>query len=325
MAKINISPKIALYLFIFLTVVLVAMSVWWITLMAQLLNEKVDLAHELGATDERIQLIQDEEIKRQVMVGLEGITFLLIVGFGAGIIYRSFVNNQQLNYRQQNFLMAVTHELKTPLASMKIYLDTLKSEKVPNERKIQIIPRIKEDVERMEKLVVNILEAGRFEKNTYQVHRENIDLSHIIELSLEKLQSYSLKKDLIINRDNLAPNLEFYGDPYALGRAFDAILENSLKYNDKDAIQIEIAMSRKDSYILIDITDNGIGLNKSDFDKIFERFYRVGHELNRSKPGSGLGLYLCREIIKAHDGSISVTSDGAGKGVKYHIKLKSGK
>src|SRR5210317_189555 len=140
MAKINITSKFALYLFLSLTVIIIAMGVWWITLIAHVMDEKVELAHQLGADQEVIDQIHKEEISRQIMIGVEGLFFLILIGFGVGLIYRAFVKNQKLNIQQQNFLLGVTHELKTPLASMKIYLDTLSSEKVTDEKKLLIIP-----------------------------------------------------------------------------------------------------------------------------------------------------------------------------------------
>ena len=323
MARLALSSKKAFILFISITVILIAQAVWWIVLMARLLDEKVEIAEQWGASKEFLQKIQEEEISRQMMVGMEGVFFLLLVGFGAYLIYRALVKNEELKFHQQNFLMAVTHELKTPLASMKIYLDTLKSDKISEEKKLNIIPRIKDDVNRLEKLIENILEAGRFEKSGYQLNRQEFNLSQLIEECLNKLQSYSHKREMEINKNTFCENLFYNGDPYALSRAIDAVLENCVKYNDKDKILIDFELKEENKSIKINIKDNGIGLEKKDIHQIFERFYQVAPELNRSNTGSGLGLYLCKEIIKAHKGSIEAISEGIGQGVEFKIHLKA--
>ena len=277
---------------------------------------------KLGADRDFIGHIQDEEISRQMMVGSEGIFFLLLVGVGAWLIYRALVKNEQLKFAQQNFLMGVTHELKTPLASMKIYLDTLKSEKIPQEKKLEIIPRLKDDVNRLEQLVENILEAGRFEKSGYKIHKETFDIIQLINFSTDRLKEHSHQKKLHITKNSFPDEYIFYGDRYALKRAFEAIFENSLKYSDKETIELNINFKPDSHHINIIISDNGIGIEKKDIDLIFERFYRVGQIINQSKPGTGLGLYLCKEIVKAHKGTISVSSDGFQKGVEFKIQLK---
>ena len=321
MPKLVLTSKNAFYLFIALGITLVAMGVWWITLMATIIDEKVELAEELGASQELIQQIHDEEISRQMMVGTEGIFFLLLIGVGCWLIYRALVRNEQLKFYQQNFLMAVTHELKTPLASMSIYLDTLKSEKIKPEKKIEINPKIKDDLGRLEKLVENILDAGRFERRGYELQRETFDISSLFRLAVQKLSAYKLKRPIKIHAEKIQPEIMFYGDPNSLNRAFDAILENSLKYNESDEYIITVEMSVHERNLTIRIKDNGIGIEKEELNKIFQRFYRSGNELNRSKPGSGLGLYLAHEIIKAHDGTIQVHSDGPGTGAEFVIQL----
>ena len=188
-------PKRAIILFLFITFVLFAQSVWWITFMAILLDEKVDMAVSLGADEVFIEKMLTEEISRQMMIGMEGLFFLVLIGLGAWMIYRALVKTEELKFHQQNFLMAVTHELKTPLASMKIYLDTLQNEKIPYEKKQNIIPKIKEDTYRLEKLVENILEAGRFERSGYHLNKEKFNLSLMVNETIDNIKT---KRNLVL-------------------------------------------------------------------------------------------------------------------------------
>ncbi len=324
MARLQLSPRAALWLFILITTTLIAQAAWWITFMARLTDEKVDLAIDLGADPEFVARLHDEEISRQIMLGTEGVFFLLLVVVGAWVIYRSLVNAERLKFNQQNFLMAVTHELKTPLASMKIYLDSLKSDKVTAERKKSIVPRLDADVHRLEKLVENVLEAGRFERGGYKLHLSTFQIDGLLHEAIERVKRYPASRAVEVD-SRIADGLMFTGDRAALQRAVDAILENSIKYNDKDAVRISVDASVEPrGRIVIRISDNGIGLSDQNLQRIFDRFYRAGEELTRSQPGSGLGLFLCREIVRSHGGSVTADSDGIGKGTTFTIRLPEG-
>lgn len=323
MAKFDITPKRALILFISITVVLIGQAVWWIIFMARLVDEKVQMAIDLGADPALVQMVHEQEIRRQIMVGSEGLFMLFLVGIGAWLIYRALVRAEELKFHQQNFLMAVTHELKTPLASIKIYLDSLESPKVAPEKKEGIVPRLRENTNRLEKLVENVLEAGRFERSGYHLNRERFNLSRLVEDSIVRFSKYPSEIPVRVKKHVFQEGIEIDGDRAALMRAIEAILENALMYNDKEAIELGIKLEQKNDRVSLSLSDNGTGLVRRDLSRIFDRFYRVGEEINHSRPGTGLGLYLCREIVRAHGGEISARSEGIGKGTEFTILLKA--
>ncbi|HUV30766.1 MAG TPA: HAMP domain-containing sensor histidine kinase [Acidobacteriota bacterium] len=320
----KLSPKTALGLFIAMVVFLLAQAVWWVVFMARLVDEKVLLAEELGASGQFVDSLHQEEISRQVMVGLEGVVFLLLIFAGIWLIYRSLVKTEELKFHQQNFLLAVTHELKTPLSSIKVYLDTLTSQKIPDAKKQAVIPKMKEDVSRLEKHVEKILEAGRFERAGYTLNLEYFDLTRLVQERIAALERITTRVPIAV-KPNLEKDVTFHGDEMALGRAIDAILENSLKYHVAGGIEIDVSLSVRDSRIVLEIADRGIGLERKELETIFERFYRVGDELTRGSEGTGLGLYLCREIVRALGGDVTARSDGPGKGARFTITLKQSK
>lgn len=322
MKKRILTPRAALVLFIVLATVMLAQAVWWIVFMAHMVDEKVDIAVELGAAPGYVEQLHDQEVGRQVMLGMEGIFFLVLILLGAWLIYRALVKAEELKFHQQNFLMAVTHELKTPLASMKIYLDSMKSDKIAAEKKTEIIPRMQADLLRLEKLVENILDAGRFERSGYHLSRHHLDLSQLVDKALNDLAALPSKVPVEIER-SLNQGATISGDPMALRRAIDAILENSLRYNDQESVKLKVILTTNKNRCRLDISDNGIGLARREASQAFNRFYRAGQELSRSTPGSGLGLFLAREIIRAHDGDITVQSDGVGKGATFTITLRT--
>ncbi len=317
----KLAPKSALTLFIFMVVVLFAQAVWWVVFMAKLTAEKVDMARQLGGSPELVKQIHEEQFARQIMLGSEGVFFFVLILFGAWIIYRALVRSEELKFHQQNFLMAVTHELKTPLASVQIYLDTLQSPKISPEKKEQIIPRMKEDIERLERLVENVLDAGRFDRHGYHLNRAPFNLSSLVEERLAHIGKAATTVPLTIQK-KIAPEISFDGDITALARAIDSILENSLKYHDGKMIALDISLVADRKSIVLTITDKGTGFAREESRRLFERFYRTGDEMTRRQSGSGLGLYLCREIVRAHGGDVTAVSEGVGKGATFTITLK---
>jgi len=322
MKKRTLSPRAAMILFVILAAFVMALAVWWIIFMAHLVNEKVDMAAELGASDAYVEQIHQQEVRRQTMLGMEGVFFLILVLVGAWLIYRSLVRTEELKFHQQNFLMAVTHELKTPLASMRIYLDSMMSSKIPAEKKAEIVPRMQADVNRLEKLVANILDAGRFERSGYHLKTQRLDLGQLVGKALDELAALPTHKPVSIERD-LPEKMPINGDPAALKRAVEAIFENSLSYNDKDRIELAVKLACHRAKCRLTIRDNGVGLSRKEAAQVFNRFYRAGQEISRRRPGSGLGLFLAREIIRAHGGDITVNSDGPGRGAVFSITLES--
>jgi two-component system phosphate regulon sensor histidine kinase PhoR len=314
----NLSPKKALILFIFMVVFVFAQAVWWVVLMARLVDEKTELAMELGASEARTEQIHREEISRQIMVGLEGVVFLAVFLLGFWLIYRSLVKSEELKFQQVNFLMAVTHELKTPLASISVYLDTLQSEKISADKKAAVVPRMRQDLVRLEKLVENVLEASRFERSGHSLRHEEFNVSELVEDRLNALETLPSRRPLDVNRQ-IEDGIHMVGDERAFGRALDYILENCLKYNHSERIIVDVKLLAQNREFILTIRDNGVGMAKKDQAAVFERFYRVGSELTRDAEGTGLGLYLSREIVNAHGGGIVAHSDGPGKGTRFVI------
>lgn len=317
----TLTPRRAFIIFVALVVFTVAQAAWWIVFMARLVDEKVDIARELGGSTAYIEAMHQQEIHRQIMIGSEGVVFLLIVLAGAFLIYRSLTRTVELRFRQQNFLMAVTHELKTPIASIRVYLDTLQSDRIAIERKAEIMPRLRADVARLEQLVERVLEAGRFERSGYRLNREVFNLADLVRQRVRAFEEVPSDGPVEVAA-TIPDRVMFNGDRAATGRAIDAILENALKYRDGDRLRVTVELAVEGGGVQIRIGDNGIGIDAPELRRIFERFYRVGNELTRRTSGTGLGLYLCREIVRAHGGDVTAASAGAGTGTVFTIQLK---
>jgi two-component system sensor histidine kinase CiaH len=320
----NLSPRAALTMFVALVVFVLAMATWWIIFMARLTNEKVEIARKLNASPEFLEELHRQEIVRQIMVGSEGVVFLLLVLFGVWLIYRSLRQAETLRHRQENFVMAVTHELKTPMASIGVYLDTLQSEKIPVEKKTQVIPKMKNDLHRLERLVDDILEAGRFEAGESRLNLQPVDLGALLHTLADGLAERHDSGAVRIVR-HVDAGVGLIGDSAVLGRALGAILDNAVKYAGGQPPHITVTLRQSGHHAEIVIADKGVGIQKQELELIFERFYRVGHEMTRASRGTGLGLYLCREMIRAHGGEVMARSEGIGHGTEFIVTLPLGK
>jgi signal transduction histidine kinase len=315
-----LSLKTALRVFIVIVVFVLALAGWWVVFMAQLTDEKVDMAQELGASPEYMQELQEQEVSRQQMLGSEGVVFLVLVLVGVMLIYRTLVQGERFRRHQENFLMAVTHELKTPLASIGIYLDTMQSPKISEEKKLAIIPRMKLDLMRLERLVEDILEAGRFDAALFKPDRQRVNLSKLLELTGMELQMHHPATQIRLEQE-IEPELFVSADSAVIKRALAAVFDNAIKYSGGTAANITVALQSNNGQAEIVITDKGIGMEAKELGPIFDRFYRIGNELIRASGGTGLGLYLCREMIRAHDGEVIARSEGLGHGTAIVITL----
>ena len=323
---LQLKPRAAFLVFNFMVIFLMANAVWWFILMERVIEEKIDLSQELGASPESIEKIYEQESSRRRMVMLEGVVFFLVLLAGLWMIYRTLVKQRELRQQQENFMMAITHELKTPLASINLYVDSLLTAEIAEQEKQNILPKIKHDVYRLKRQVENVLEVARHQGLTERSSYESFNLSQLLDQRLDVLGKFYTNVNYKLKAD-IEESVRIFGDRRSLGKVIDLILENSLVHNEDRNIEITVELSQTDNIISLNIGDNGCGVDKEELENIFEQFYRAGPELTRPSYGTGLGLYIAKEIIISHGGTISVISDGPSKGIKFliNINIKRGK
>ena len=320
----QLKPRAAFLVFNFLVIFLMANSIWWFILMERVTDEKIQMSQELGASAEVIEQIYEQESSRRRMIILEGVVFFLFLLAGLWMIYRTLVKQRELRQQQENFMMAITHELKTPLASINLYVDSLLAPEIAEQEKLNILPKIKHDVYRLKRQIENVLEVARHHGLTEKSSYESFNLSQLLDQRLDALKKFYSNVNYRLKAD-IEKNVRIYGDRRALGKAIDLILENSLVHNEGREIEITVGLSLSNNIIYLNIGDNGCGVDKEEISKIFDQFYRAGPELTRPSYGTGLGLYIAREIINSHGGTISVISEGPSRGIAFTVKLKRGK
>lgn len=239
--------------------------------------------------------------RRILMIFGEGSVFLIIITFGIWQIRRSIKKEVELSQRQSNFLLSVTHELKTPIASTKLFLQTLQRRNLNEQKREEITARAIEENERLELLIENILNATRIENKALQPVKSNFQFSTLVNQVKERFHKrYS--KDFI--RVEIESDAQIIADQFLVETILTNLLENAVKYAGIDA-NITIKARPVSFQYLISIEDQGPGIVSEASKHIFDKFYRVGNEEIRTTKGSGLGLYIVKEFVHIMGGEIS--------------------
>lgn len=267
-----------------------------------------------------------EQLSPQIDIGspstfifVGGIILIVAVAFGMSIIFRNLNVQLRLNRLYDNFISNVTHELKSPLASIQLYLETLKSRELSNENKNKFIDFMLGDASRLNNLINTILEISRLEQKKIAHDYDVFNGSTIIRsLIRESAEQFQLDADNIKFIDN--SNAQIVIDKNAMKIVIDNLVDNAVKYSSGKP-QIEVKIGNNKKRFIITFKDNGIGVEPNQVKKIFKKFYRVSENNIPNVKGTGLGLYWVKEIIKSHGGKILCTSDGLNKGAAFQIEL----
>ena len=235
----------------------------------------------------------------------EGSIFLLLILIGAAFVYRSIRKQFNLQQQQQNFMMAVTHELKTPISVARLNLETLQKYTLDPEKQKKLIKNALDETTRLNFLTNNILTASQLESSGYKSSREELDLSTLLKDCIVDFKNRFPDRNF---KDEIEEDADVKGDPLLLQMLINNLLENAIKYSPKEST-ISARLKKYRSGIELQIKDQGAGISDEEKKKVFTKFYRVGNEATRKTQGTGLGLYLCRKIAKYHNADIAVTNN----------------
>ena len=235
----------------------------------------------------------------------EGGIFLLLILIGAAFVYRSVRRQFRVQQQQQNFMMAVTHELKTPISVTTLNLETLQKYKLDPEKQQKLIKMTLQETSRLNFLTNNILIASQLEGRGYQSSKEDLDLSALLKDCVQDFRNRYPERSFIELTETEA---DVKGDPLLLQILINNLLENAIKYSPRES-PVTSTLQRDRSNIILRIIDEGPGIAKEEKKKIFSKFYRIGNEATRKSQGTGLGLYLCRKIASDHNADITVTKN----------------
>ena len=251
-----------------------------------------------------------------------GSLFFLFVAAGLIWLCVKLVLEMRLNQSQRAFLDAVTHELNTPLASFRLGLETLARHELEPSQRGQFLGRMSEDLDRLERTVVQVLSAARAEETLRsRTQRDEVELQTLLADNIKELRERHNLPDESIRVDNARP-LRVRGDAAELGLVFRNLFENAVKYSDQP-VQIRVGIEEvSDGRVRVEISDQGIGIPKQELRRIFRRFYRAGRDVQRQVSGLGLGLFVVRTLLRKHGGRIVALSEGAGRGSRFVVTLR---
>lgn len=288
-------------IFYILSIYVVVQFIWWgfhlVDLNKQLYSESV--AH-----------------KRLAMIIGEGAVFLLLLVFGIWQIHRSIRKELRLSQRQKNFLLSVTHELKTPLAANKLYIQTVTKRDLTKEQSTEILQKAIDENTRLERMIDNILNASRLENRALQPIMEDFDLELLFKQIQQRFKAISggSNIELIVEKE-----LQLTADRIMVESMVSNLVDNALKYAGREKI-ISIYARKEAGKCVFGVSDQGQGIPKSQRSQIFQKFYRAQDEETRSQKGSGLGLFIVKELVQLHNGQIQCLESKSG-GANFQITL----
>lgn len=238
---------------------------------------------------------------------------------GVVAVIQDMTEQAKLDDMRKEFVANVSHELKTPLTSIKTYSETMLEQDLDEESKNKFMKVILSEANRMTRLVSDLLQLTKFDYKKVAWNKINFDITELTKQVCEKHKIQAEKKEQILECYVTSNVPEVYGDRDGIERVITNIVTNSIKYTpEKGSIKVYVGAVYDDAYIKI--IDNGIGIPKEDLPRVFERFYRVDKARSREMGGTGLGLPIAKEIIEANGGSIDMKSD-VGKGTEVIIKV----
>ena len=249
------------------------------------------------------------------MYSLEGAVMVILLMWGIVWIYRSLQNRLKFNKHQNNFMLSITHELKTPLASVKLYLETLLKRDLDKEQTSTILRNSLKELVRLKDLVNNILMAAQLENKKFELYKTEINLSDVVEKTIHK---FATPRDIYHRFElSLDENIFIEGDAIATEVIVANLISNAVKYSPEEG-KIRVTVSQKDRGVLFAVTDEGPGISEADKGELFKKFYRSGDEQTRKTTGTGLGLFIVKNLLNLMQARIEV-KDNFPKGTTFEI------
>jgi len=302
---------------------IVAALIWWFialnrqnTQMAR--NEMEQLKADSPDYYSKITEVQDAEKRKQAQYIGEGATFFLLIIAGAVFVFRAVRRQLKFSQEQQNFMMALTHELKTPIAVAKLNLETLQKRKLEETQQQKLIQITLQEANRLNALCNNMLLSSQIEAHGYLFTKEEHNFSDIVSSCVHDFTIRFPQRQI---EQQVEPELFVNGDMLLLQMAVNNLVENAIKYSPKET-PVTVALHAAGNKIILQVKDEGKGINDEEKKKIFTKFYRIGNAATKAAKGTGLGLFLTKKIAQQHKGNISMT-DNKPTGAIFTITLQS--
>ncbi len=272
----------------------------------QQFNEKPDYT----LSDDYIK-VHSKYLRQRFMIITEGTAFILLLLFGLLRVRKVFLREMKLASQQRNFLLSITHELKSPLSTIKLSLQTLAKRKLEPDKSEALISNSLIDVDRLESLVDNILFAAKIDREEPGLGNEEVNISELTQHACKRFLHN--KKSIGIETD-IQPEIYLCFDPMGFTSVVTNLLDNAIKYSEVNT-SVKVELKENDGKVFLNVTDKGAGIPAEEKERVFEKFYRIGNEDTRKTKGTGLGLFIIKRIAEIYNGSIVIKDNPTGGSV----------
>lgn len=295
----------------FLLTYIIAALVWWFfslytqnEMMYRLERQQLEMTTQPSSLTYRNMMNQIEEKRKRNIAKYigEGGTFLILILIGAVYVYRSVRRQFRTQQQQQNFVMAITHELKTPISVSRLNLETLQRYQLDEEKKDKLLNMTMQETLRLDSLINNILISSQLDGHSYRLSREELSFSDLVRDVAHQFSARYTERKLVLH---IQDDIDISGDPLLLKLLVSNLLENANKYSARER-PITLELKEGARSVVLTVTDEGCGIRKEEKKNVFKKFYRIGNEQTRTTKGTGLGLYLCKKIAEDHGGTITI-------------------
>lgn len=278
-------------------------------------GDSAGAAHELGAgRDESLAVTAR---RRRVMFLSEGIALSVLVLVGVVFFYLTIVREQRLRAAQERFLTGTTHELKTPVASVRLGVESLLAGTLPEEKRRGYLQDMLRETDRLEHGLSNVLAAAGLRHTRAAPRLQLGDLATDVRAGVEAVRVRAATARVDIALEDLEAS-EVWRDPQGVQRALANVLDNAIKFSTAQG-KVRVGLHQRGDTAVVSVLDQGVGVSTDDLPHLGERFYRGRNAVHRG--GSGLGLYLARELLAACGGTLTIASAGEGRGCRVEISL----
>jgi signal transduction histidine kinase len=260
----------------------------------------------------------DDYRGRIAMIVSEGAFFAILLFVLIALLVRTLRREAELERRHRNFLAAITHELKSPLASLRLALETVMKGRADAPSSRRFLDNALDDTQRLQDLVQKVLEATRYDRGGGSLDFRRANLTGVVEDAVATFARRSGPAGVRIDAE-FDDDIWAEIDGEAVSIVVSNLLENAAKYGG-DEPRVGVRLALQDHHAVLEVSDNGVGIGEDELPYIFDRFYRAGDEMTRTTGGTGLGLYLVRRIVTAHGGRVAVSSTGPG-GTTFRVTL----
>jgi len=301
--------KIALRVLYVLAVYVLLQLLWW--------------GYQLVQLNAKLILEQESDMHRQYvllrskvwMVAGEGVVFFILLAFGFRYIKRTVSRELAIARKEKNFLLSVTHELKTPIAAIKLFLETMQSRSLSEDKRQELLLHSVQETKRLQSLTENILMAARLDSGKDTVTAALVDLSELVQREINRFRQLFA----VPIESEIATGVRVNGDEQMISVVIVNLIENALKYGQSKPIRVVVSLASGSANLIV--SDSGVGIPSGEEKRIFEKFYRIGNEETRTSKGTGLGLFIVDAVAKMHGAEVTA-ANGPNGGAVFTVRFK---